>query len=319
MSVTAIAPASTAELGGQHEHARPLRPVFAGDLVGPAVAASDLRGGLLQVAETLRKTRGASGVEWWTPTADASSCRRDLAIGGTTGPRTAYPLGPAGTLVVIGTQAAGIEQAIAPLRPWAHHRWNEERLTEHALRLAQRNQTLEEAAALIAHDVKSALTFALRSGRFRDGLEQGLDIVDSIIDAVCSPGSDGRAARVEETVRDAVSDLGDGRTEVLTNVTDRFPMPSQALRVVLRNLLANAIAARARRIQISVVTRNGRATLVVDDDGHGLDSEGGYCTGSQLGLNLCRRLVACFGGRIDLESLPAGGTRALLEVTGAVG
>jgi signal transduction histidine kinase len=84
---------------------------------------------------------------------------------------------------------------------------------------------------------------------------------------------------------------------------------------VVRNLLLNAIAARASNIHISSLAFRARHVLVVDDDGVGLESQGDYSTGDQLGLALCRRLVARLGGMIELKQRPAGGTRAVISIS----
>jgi signal transduction histidine kinase len=96
-----------------------------------------------------------------------------------------------------------------------------------------------------------------------------------------------------------------------------FPLPGPALRLVLRNLLANAIAAGAGKIHISTLACGERRVLVVDDDGVGLGPHDGYATGDQLGLALSRRLVARLGGMIKLQPRPAGGTRAVISVSGS--
>jgi signal transduction histidine kinase len=44
-----------------------------------------------------------------------------------------------------------------------------------------------------------------------------------------------------------------------------------ALRILLRNLLANAVAAGARHIHVGAVTSPGSWRLTVDDDGVGVD------------------------------------------------
>jgi two-component sensor histidine kinase len=58
-----------------------------------------------------------------------------------------------------------------------------------------------------------------------------------------------------------------------------------------------------------------RSTLVVVDDGVGLDASG-YAAGERLGLRLCERLVAPRGGELQLRSMASGCTRASVTVTG---
>ena len=93
-------------------------------------------------------------------------------------------------------------------------------------------------------------------------------------------------------------------------------MPHAALRLVLRNLLGNAVAAGARRIHIWARTLGDRTMLVVDNDGARLGATESYATGTQLGLALCRRLVARCGGELELRPRAVRGTRALLVLSG---
>jgi signal transduction histidine kinase len=58
--------------------------------------------------------------------------------------------------------------------------------------------------------------------------------------------------------------------------------------------------------------------LVVDDDGVGLAAIDRYDAGSGLGLALCRRIAARFGGALELAARPFGGTRATLTFTEAL-
>ena len=201
-------------------------------------------------------------------------------------------------------------------RQGVRDRLTAERLAEHAARLARKNEALEDFAALVAHDLKSSLLSVLRSDEPRKALLRALEIVDSILAATHADRADGGAAQGADCVRQAVADLGDLRAEIVTTVTGEFPIPPAALRIVLRNLLANAVAAGAGRIFVSAVARGDRRVLVVDDDGVGLGSTDRYATGGRLGLVLCRRLVARFGGTLELKPRAGGGTRAVLVLSG---
>jgi signal transduction histidine kinase len=86
------------------------------------------------------------------------------------------------------------------------------------------------------------------------------------------------------------------------------------LRVILRNLLRNAIAAGAQRVDVVAVRSAGSWRLLVDDDGVGPSAAGGYATGSGLGLSLCRRIARRHGGALELAARPSGGTRATLQL-----
>src|SRR5262249_2872589 len=95
---------------------------------------------------------------------------------------------------------------------------------------------------------------------------------------------------------------------------ETFPLPSEPLKIILRNLLRNAIAAGAHTIQVSVDGSPRTSRLVVDDDGIGLGKVHGYRAGSGLGLGLSRHIARRFGGAIELAPRPGGGTRATLEL-----
>jgi signal transduction histidine kinase len=192
----------------------------------------------------------------------------------------------------------------------------EEQLAEHVARLARKTEALDDFAALVAHDVKSSLLGALRDEDPRAGLTRALELVDSILEAVRADRDGSGVAQLEDCVQKAMGDLGDSRAEIVAGVTGEFPIPADALRLVLRNLLANAIAAGAERIHVTALARGDQRILVVDDDGVGLDSTDGYATGAQLGLRLCRRLVERCGCVLELRPRAVRGTRAVI-VAGA--
>lgn len=193
----------------------------------------------------------------------------------------------------------------------------EDQLAEHVARLARKTEALDDFAGLVAHDVKSSLLAALRDEDPRPGLTRALELVDSILEAVRADLGGTGVARLADCVQQAIADLGDSRTEIVASVTGEFPIPPDALRLVLRNLLANAIAAGAERIHVSALARGDQRILVVDDDGVGLASTNRYATGAQLGLRLCRRLVERCGCVLELRPRAVRGTRAVIVAAGA--
>jgi signal transduction histidine kinase len=192
----------------------------------------------------------------------------------------------------------------------------EEQLVEHVTRLARKTEALDDFAALVAHDVKSSLITALRDQNPSEGLTRALEFVDSILEVVRAEQGGTGVARLADCVQRAIADLGDSRTEIVASVTGEFPIPPDALRLVLRNLLANAIAAGAERIHISALARGDQRILVVDDDGVGLAATDRYATGAQLGLRLCSRLLERCGCVLELRPRAVRGTRAVIVVAG---
>jgi signal transduction histidine kinase len=192
-----------------------------------------------------------------------------------------------------------------------------DQLAVHAARLARQNEALDDFTGIVAHEVKSALLQALLSDEPRAGLRHALELVDTILDAVRASQADNDVIAVDQVVQQTLSDLGTVDANIMASAAGTFPLPPAALRLVLRNLLANALAANAHNIHISTLGCGKQRLLVVDDDGVGLDAPDGYVTGDQLGLALCRRLVARFGGSIELKPRSAAGTRAVISVSGA--
>jgi signal transduction histidine kinase len=188
----------------------------------------------------------------------------------------------------------------------------EEQLATHAARLARKNQALEDFVALVAHDVRSSLVAALKCDEPRDGLARSLDLVDSILDAVRAEPAHGESGSVAASARQAIDDLGLASANLVVSPDSRFPLPSDALRVALRNLFANAIAAGATSIHVATHVGEYSQTLVVDDDGCGPKSSASYTAGAGLGLWLCRRLLGRFDASLELTSGPMGGARALI-------
>ena len=191
----------------------------------------------------------------------------------------------------------------------------EEQLTEHVVRLARKTEALDDFAGLVAHDVRSSLLVALRDDDPRAGLARALELVDSILESVRADQGGNGVARLADCVQKAIADLGASHTEIVASVTGEFPIPPDALRLVLRNLLANAIAAGAGQIHVSALARGDQRILVVDDDGVGLASTR-YATGAQLGLRLCRRLVERCGCQLELRPRAVRGTRAVIVAAG---
>jgi signal transduction histidine kinase len=187
-----------------------------------------------------------------------------------------------------------------------------ERLTDATSRLARRNAALEDFAALVAHELKTPLQAALAGADPTRSVEQALELVDSLLDAAREE-PDGASLTAPADVLDAVlADLDPRDVRVTADISNSFPLPAGTLRVILRNLVRNAVAAGARTIHVSASHGSGHWTLAVDDDGVGLEDAGRYAAGSGLGLGLSRRIADRFGGVLELVPNSARGTRALL-------
>jgi signal transduction histidine kinase len=272
--------------------------------------ADDIDRGMTALAEIGRELCGAASVEW----REHGRPRPRVVVGdGRPGaPRRRFSLGPAGALVVVGGQdCERVEALIAAVRPVVRRRYAEDGLARAASELARRNEALEEFAALVAHELKAPLHAALAADDASTWVRRALDLVDSLLEAA-REGSEIGIASPGASLDEAVRDLGPVEIEIASDLPPRLPLPPNALRVLLRNLLDNAVAAGARTVRVSATRSPGSWLLVIEDDGAGVGSDLGYRAGSGLGLRLCRRIAARYGGSLVLAALPAGGTQARL-------
>jgi signal transduction histidine kinase len=278
-------------------------------------AADDVRSGMARVVAMLRRGGGAGRVEWWSPTDGGSSRRLEVADGHGRGRRVAVPVGPAGVVVVVGGDTGPeLSTALRRLAPVLRRRWTEERLAQQAVRLARGNQALGDFAALVAHELKTPLELARRQDDPSVGVERALELVDVLLEAAWAESATQGRALAADCLEEALRDLGPIAAEITTDLAQEVPLPPVALRVLLRNLVANAVAAGARHIHVGAVASPGSWRLTVDDDGVGVAEAKGYVEGSRLGLSLCRRLAGRFGGALELAPRALGGTRASVVV-----
>jgi signal transduction histidine kinase len=267
--------------------------------------ASDLRSGLARVLSMARFASGAARVEWWKDDEFVA------ADGLGTGPRREFELSRLGRFVFYGGRpdfelTTGL-QALLPILRRLHA---DETLAIRAGELMRRNETLEEFAAFVAHELKTPLHEALVADDASEPLNEALDLVDALL----RTASDGRMLDAVESptgcLDSVVRDLG-GRVaglELTSDFATSLPITTGALRIILRNFLTNALAAGATHVHVA---SSDSSLLVVDDDGVGL-TNAGYESGSGLGLELSRRIARTFGARIELTPRRYGGTRATL-------
>ena len=287
------------------------------DLVLALATADDLASGMDAVVGQIRRDSGAARAEWWAK--DEEGALELVAVDGIArGGCDSMPLGPAGVFVLHGGRLdRQVESALHSLAPLIRRRAAEERLARTTAQLAQRNEALEDFAALVAHELKTPLQTALVADDPSRSVEDAILLVDALLEATRNGPSEKTLVSVAECLERAVEDLH-VEIEITADVATTLPMPQAPLRVILRNLLSNAVAAGAGHVHVTAVGSSFSRRLLVDDDGVGLAAVDRYNAGSGLGLSLCRRIAARFGGALELAAQPSGGTRATLTFTEAL-
>jgi len=96
------------------------------------------------------------------------------------------------------------------------------------------------------------------------------------------------------------------------------------LREVLLNVFENARLARASEVGIRLGAGDGRVSVSVKDNGHGIPAEvlprifephfSTRTSGSGLGLAISRRLIESWGGTIEISSSEGSGTRVNIDL-----
>jgi signal transduction histidine kinase len=289
------------------------RPVRTKDLIAALGDAEDVDEAMTGLVGALRVLSGAQRVEWWAASDDARSFRRAAADGRQRGTWAAIPLGEAGAVVVAGvTDMPALLEALARIEPIVRRRRTNEQLALMSTELLRRYEALEDFAALVAHELKAGLAAASLARDPSAAIGDTIDLVDAILSAVRG-GNATALASVAECLDDAARDL-DVQVSVGTGLPTELSLPPTALRIVLRNLLANALAAGARHVRLSATRENGLWSIALEDDGVGLDAreKGAYERGTGVGLNLCRRIVERAGGALVLKPGLSGGTLATL-------
>ena len=325
MSITLPSEPKLSIVAIPHRRARSLAPPARRPSVRPLAdkvilefaLADDVRSGMARAVRLLRREGAVERVEWWAPCENDRTLQLQAAEGRARGRRVTVPLGPAGTLVIAGDSwdpsfMVALNRLVTVLR----RRWSEEQLATRAARIARQNEALEDFAALVAHELKGPLNAVLLEGDAPAGVRQALELVDSLLETARSERAEVAAAPIAACLEEALCDLGPLAVKIEAPPSGVFPLPPAALRLVLRNLVANAVAAGARHITVSVTSSPVSPTLFVDDDGVGLGGAGAgrYAVGSRLGLSLCRRLAGRFGLSLELAPRATGGTRASLGI-----
>jgi light-regulated signal transduction histidine kinase (bacteriophytochrome) len=164
------------------------------------------------------------------------------------------------------------------------------------------------------------------------------ELLDALLrySRVDAKGQDFRPAKLDDVVRDAVTDLEVAIREIEAHVEiDRLPTvigdPSQ-LRQLFQNLIANSL--KYHRPEVKTVIKiygeenNGRCRISVEDNGIGFDQNylekifqpfqrlhgRNEYPGTGVGLAICKKIVERHHGVITAKSTPGRGSTFIITL-----
>lgn len=220
------------------------------------------------------------------------------------------------------------------------------------LRHVERDQAVWVVAAAALHELKNPLhvlgllvdelgetvaegaTTRSLAERIRTQMDRTLVPLDALR-TLAQPGRSTRGARpASATVREVVSAMRPLAAEAgislrLGEVDGRARVDGEYLRIILDNLLANALEgrddhARARNVVVSVAEDDERIRITVSDDGPGLDEERQHAlfeplrteksSGLGLGLPIARALARTMGGDLSTARVDGFATSFVLDL-----
>jgi PAS domain S-box-containing protein len=219
----------------------------------------------------------------------------------------------------------------------------EERIADLALELIRANTRLREFASLVAHELReptarAANVLGAAGGGGTDAVTlaraaASVVAIEHVLTDLSDYASVGReepeAIELEEVLDDVSAELAP-RLQEVGAVIEGSGLPSVRigrgdLRLLLRNLIANAIrfrSGRPLRIRVSAACRGSRWEVVVADNGVGIpprDRDSVFepfvrlrpdgTPGTGLGLAIVKVIVESVGGEVWADAADGGGTR----------
>ncbi|MEU4621922.1 GAF domain-containing sensor histidine kinase [Actinoplanes sp. NPDC023801] len=218
------------------------------------------------------------------------------------------------------------------------------------------NETLRHFAAQLAHDLRSPLTGILAfsaelhqlptvnadadvswcSDRISAAAQRMSSLIDDVLEhATAAAAGHAAEANLAELTRQVLEDLAvqitDARAEVTTGELPTVTADCTQWRILLQNLISNAIKYRhphrSCRVTVTAVTEPGWYRVCVADNGIGIPAEQRelatrpftrlapeHSAGHGIGLSTCSRIVHTHGGRLDITDTAGGGTTVCITV-----
>lgn len=203
--------------------------------------------------------------------------------------------------------------------------------------LVQRNERLDEFASIVSQDLRTPLDVAEghlelvreeRESEHLDVVKRTHERMGVLIDDLLTLTREGEAESDAEPIhpstflRKCWRNVATAEATLVTDVERDIRADSTRLRVLLENLMRNAVERGGRDVVVTVSELEGR--FYVENDGEGVAEdrrnnpfEGGYTTvedRTDFGLRIASNVAQADGWDVRVTDSSAGGTR--FEVTG---
>jgi len=192
----------------------------------------------------------------------------------------------------------------------------------------------------LAHEIKNPASLALahvallRCANNANEIDNGLSHIERAVESIINLAQEmlsvtrGAPLAFNFDLFDILTDVVEMYRTAWPNVTFHFTPPSAPItlrvpevyvRIVLSNLIKNAVETHCRQVTAMLGNKDGHAFVIIRDNGPGIDTDFPHIQnpkpyGNGLGLSIARWLLEQLGGELTLRTAPSGGCEAVVRL-----
>ena len=206
------------------------------------------------VLERVRSGAGAAAAEWWSADPEGAP-GAVVSVGTARGRRQRIQLGPAGLVVIHGGRREPRDRGGAAVTGAGHAPPRERRAPGAKRPRSSPCATRRSRGSPRSwpHELKAPLHAALVADDPSGLLEEALRLVDTLLEAAHARPGRGRSQLDRRAARERPANPLPIDVQISPALATSLPLPAVALETILRNLLANAVAAGARHVHVATV------------------------------------------------------------------
>jgi len=196
--------------------------------------------------------------------------------------------------------------------------------------------TFTNMTVALAHEIKNPVSLALahvallRNADNKNEIDISLRHIERAMENILNLAQEmlsvtrGAPLAFNFDLFDVLADVVDMYRAARPNVTFRFIPPPTKLtlrapevyvRIVLSNLIKNAVETNCHEVSTSLGVEDGNAYIIIRDNGPGFDSiQNPKPYGNGLGLSIAHWLLERMDGELILRPAPTGGCEAVVRL-----